>query len=40
MDKVRKYIENQLEHHKKVSFKEEFIALLKLHGIDFDEKYL
>ncbi|CAN5410523.1 IS200/IS605 family transposase [soil metagenome] len=34
------YIKNQENHHKKVSFREEFIMLLKEHGIDYDEKYL
>ena len=40
MEKVRNYIQNQKEHHKKIPFKEEFITLLKLHGIKFEEKYL
>ena len=34
------YIQNQEEHHKVKSFREEFIQLLKDNGIDFDEKYL
>lgn len=34
------YVKNQEEHHKKVSFIEEFKALLKEHGVEFDEKYL
>jgi len=34
------YIKNQREHHKKQSFEDEYIALLKLHGIEHDEKYL
>lgn len=34
------YIANQVEHHKKISFKEEFIELLKEHNIEFDERYL
>jgi len=37
---VHQYIENQKEHHRRVDFKEEFIALLKAHGIEFDERYL
>jgi putative transposase len=37
---VRNYIVNQAEHHRKKSFKEEFIELLKRHNITFDEKYL
>jgi len=34
------YIKNQEEHHKTISFREEYIALLKEHNIEFDEKYL
>ena len=32
--------ENQEEHHRKVTFQEEFIALLKKHNIEYDERYL
>jgi len=39
-DAVRKYIENQEEHHKKVSFKDEFLTLLRKHEIAFEERYL
>jgi hypothetical protein len=39
-DRLIEYIKNQEEHHKTVSFKDELIALLKEHGIQFDEKYL
>jgi len=34
------YVKNQKQHHKKVQFREEYINLLKEHGVDFDEKYL
>ncbi len=34
------YVKNQKEHHKKVSFREEYMNLLKKHNIEFDEKYL
>ena len=37
---VEKYIANQKEHHKKVSFKEEYVRFLKEYGVDFDENYL
>jgi putative transposase len=33
---VTKYIETQAEHHKKWSFEEEFLALLKKHNVRFD----
>ena len=34
------YIKRQAEHHKKRSFEEEFLALLKKHAIDHDPKYV
>ncbi len=39
-DNLIEYVKNQKEHHKKFSFREEYIGLLKEHGIEFDEKYL
>ena len=39
-DQVRQYIENQAEHHRQLSFKEEFTAFLKRHGIEYDERYI
>ena len=40
LDKIINYIENQEEHHHKVTFQEEFVALLKKHNIEYDERYL
>lgn len=37
---VREYIRNQAEHHKKISFQDEFIALLEKHGVSYDPKYI
>ena len=37
---VKRYIAGQAEHHKKSSFQEEFIAFLRRHDIEFDERYL
>ena len=34
------YIANQEEHHRKMSFQEEYRQLLREHGIDFDEAYV
>jgi putative transposase len=34
------YIEQQLEHHRTRTFKEEYLAFLKRHETDFDERYL
>lgn len=40
VEKVKKYIGSQAEHHKKVSCRDEYISFLKLYDIDYDEKYL
>ena len=37
---VEDYIANQEEHHKRVSFKEELIAFLKKHEIEYDPRYV
>lgn len=37
---VRSYIENQEAHHRTRTFREEYIAFLNDHGIEFDERYL
>lgn len=37
---VRRYIENQREHHRKMTFQEELRALLTRHGVEFDERYV
>ena len=37
---LRNYISNQKEHHKKTSFKNEYIKLLRKNGIDPDEGFL
>jgi hypothetical protein len=37
---VLEYIAGQEEHHRKVSFKEEVIAFLKKHEIQYDERYV
>ena len=34
------YIAKQKEHHKTVSYREEFIAFLKRHSMEFDERYV
>ena len=40
VDDVRKYIRGQKTHHLKQDFESEYKALLRLHGIEFDERYL
>ncbi|HEX4888019.1 MAG TPA: IS200/IS605 family transposase [Luteibaculaceae bacterium] len=37
---VARYIANQKEHHKKVTFKKEFIDQLEEYEIDYDERFL
>ena len=37
---VKKYIENQAEHHKRRSFEDEFLALLKKSGVPYDPKFV
>jgi REP element-mobilizing transposase RayT len=39
-EQVERYIANQEEHHKTVTFQEEFIAFLTRHGISYDPKYI
>jgi len=37
---VRDYIDGQVEHHRKISFQDEFRQLLKRYKIEFDERYV
>ena len=37
---IKNYIANQVTHHKTISFKDEYLELLRLHGIDFNDDYL
>jgi putative transposase len=40
IENVFNYIFTQEEHHKKKTFKQEYLELLSLFEIDYDEKYL
>ncbi len=40
IDTVYKYIQHQEAHHKKQSFKEEYLEFLKKFKIEYDEKYI
>jgi putative transposase len=40
INNVKNYILNQAEHHKKSTFKEEYIKLLEDFDIEYDVKYL
>ncbi len=39
-DMIINYVKNQEEHHKSISFINEYKQLLKDNNVDFDEKYL
>jgi len=39
-DAVIEYIKNQEEHHKRISFQDEFREMLIKFGVQYDEKYL
>jgi len=40
IDQVVKYILNQEEHHKKKTFKEEYLEILRTFAVEYDERYL
>jgi len=40
IDDVVKYIQRQEYHHKKRNFAEEYLELLKLFEVEFDERYI
>ena len=40
LDHIVQYIKGQEEHHRKMTFREEFLALLNKHRIEYDERYL
>ena len=40
LDKTISYIRSQEAHHRKMTFQEEFLALLKRHGVEYDPRYL
>ena len=37
-EKLRAYIQNQKQHHAKKTYKDEFLAILVAHGIEYDPK--
>ena len=40
LQSVIAYIENQEEHHKRVTFQDEYRAFLKAYGVAYDERYV
>jgi putative transposase len=40
IESVYEYIKNQEEHHRKKTFKEEYLEFLKKYEVEYNEKYL
>ena len=40
MNQVKRYLAGQEEHHRRVTFQEEFVEFLKRHAIPYDERYI
>ena len=40
VDAVVRYIRTQEAHHRRMTFDDEFIALLKKHGVAYDPRYV
>jgi REP element-mobilizing transposase RayT len=40
INQVRSYLTKQEEHHRRVTFQEEFRELLRRHGLEWDERYV
>jgi putative transposase len=40
VEAVKHYIANQEEHHRKVSFQDEFRSFLEKHSVEYDERYV
>lgn len=39
-DRVRAYVLNQEEHHRKRTFREEYLEMLRSAGVDHDERFM
>ena len=40
IDMVKKYIQNQHEHHRRESYKEEYLKILEAYRVKYDSKYV
>lgn len=40
VDEVRKYVQNQEQHHRRESFQEEFRRICRKYGVKIDERYV
>jgi putative transposase len=40
LDETIRYIQQQDEHHRALSFEEEFTRFLERHGVEYDSRYV
>jgi len=40
IENLKKYIRNQKDHHRRKTFKEEYIEFLEKYSIEYDERYI
>ena len=40
IETVRRYITKQKEHHRRISFRDEFIQFLRDNGIEYDDRFI
>jgi REP element-mobilizing transposase RayT len=40
VEQVKRYLADQEQHHRRMSFQDEFRAICKRHGLDVDERYI
>jgi REP element-mobilizing transposase RayT len=40
IDQVKSYLANQEQHHRRISFQEEFLEFLTRHNLQWDERYI
>ena len=40
INRVKRYIARQREHHGGVTYRQEFVGLLRVHNVSFDERFL
>jgi hypothetical protein len=40
LEKVKEYVLNQERHHRKAGYQDELRALLRKHGVEWDERYI
>ena len=40
LDQVKAYLANQEQHHRKLSFQDEFLEFLRRHQLEWDERYV